>query len=177
MTLSSSIEMKHSSGQVLSEPAELQFYKIFRELQHTYGCTYMSYYESDTVKKEDIVGFFSDPDWGDIYTAEGMINNCALVRDGKSALEQNLNKNIVYPWDLAISQNAKERSVRDARKDFGIFHGFSLSIKQDNTFKFFGMATEENNKNFIRHILNDIDNLKKQVVYMRRLVQKSQKQA
>jgi hypothetical protein len=54
-----------------------------------------------------------------------------------------------------------------ARKDFGIFYGMSLSIEVDGIRKMLGIATDEQNKKFIRQILNNSEHFKMLVSYVR----------
>lgn len=149
-----------------SNELEEKFYKIYRDLQKHYGCTYLSFsYEFTEINEKYF--FCTNPDWDRVYIENKLIENCPLVNEGRKLLTHNHNRDVIVPWTFMAPKNKKEKSVDDSRKDFQIFHGLSLSIEDNDIRKYLGIATEEKNKNFIRYLLNDSNEFKLAVAKLR----------
>lgn len=133
---------------------EEKLYEALRELQKQYGCTYLSF-RHELIDTGITLNFSTNPDWEHTFLSENLIEHCALVKEGRKLVHQKTNQNIIASWDLVHHNTSKERMVNDARKDFGIFHGLSLSIEENGARKLLGIATESNNTHFVRYILNE----------------------
>ena len=154
-----------------SESLEEDFFDVYQELQKHYGCTYMSFrYESSEQNKK--FNFCTNPDWEHAYLNDRLIDHCVLIKEGRKLAHHSLNQEVVACWDLILPTNAQERAVCDARKDFEIFHGMAFSIEKNGSRNLLSIATTENNKNFIRHLLNDPKKLKLLVHYLRKQADK-----
>lgn len=110
-----------------NESIELSLYKIYKELQLDYGCTYMFLtYEDQSCNNRTV--FQTNPDWNKIYIGENFINDCSLIEASKKLLTNRTKEHVTFLWNTIKYNNAKQKNVIDARKDHRIFHGDRKSV-------------------------------------------------
>lgn len=143
-----------------NEKEELDFYQILLQMNKL-NCTYISYTLEKTNEKR--INFFSDHEWLNVYHSEGFIATCQLTNLSR------INGNAIIPWNTLYPSNQEEKRVIDARLDFNIANGITISQKINNTHEMIALGTTKDNKKFINVLNNHLPYLQGCLIKLRTL--------
>jgi hypothetical protein len=124
------------------EQYEIDFYRILFQLGKL-DASYLSY----VVERPDgrRVNFFSDKEWLDIYQKEGFLKTCQLTRLSRYATTSPK----VISWVTLQPATKDQKKVIDARTDFDIANGITISQNVNGTHEMVALGTRRTNANFV----------------------------
>ncbi len=131
---------------------EIELYKLFIELCHNLGVTYMSY-TFDYMNKIRY-SFRSDPLWAKTYDNE-KYNGLPLIEQCPLDIFSRQSKNLILVWDDFVSREQPRvyREIMGMRTDIGLCHGITLSTYFGKHHDAIAVASEEYRDNLAMRIL------------------------
>lgn len=125
------------------ENEELEYYRMLFQLGK-FDCSYLSY----TLERPDgkRFNFFSNKEWLNVYQAENFITTCQLT-----VLSRQQGNNII-PWNTLYPATSDQKKVLDARADFDIGNGITISQMVNGNCEMIALATRKNNVQFIHNL-------------------------
>ncbi|MCB0748031.1 MAG: hypothetical protein KDC90_11270 [Ignavibacteriae bacterium] len=149
--------------------ADFSFYSILNQLQISYGCSYMYFSLEEIKNHSNRYVFQSNPDWFNEYTSNNLSKDCPLMVYGQNLMKRNHGNIIIFNWNIISPENIKQRNVMDARKDLGLFHGFSASVEKETHKIMCGFATKEKNSHFFQKIFSNISVFKENFLNLHKI--------
>ena len=141
-----------------SEQLEIEFFKVFLNLNKLSGATYMSY----TFDKANEIrfSFRSDSIWEAIYdkgeiSGKPVMELCPLDKVSREI------KNMFIVWDLYCheSQPKMHREIMGMREDLGLRHGLTLSTHFGGHNDAIAVASEDRKNDLAIQILSNENGL------------------
>ena len=161
---------KPQPGIIVDDQLNQLFYAILRDLHKKIGCTYLSYV-SENKKTHERIGFTSDPDWGDAYVAQKLIESCHVWKGASSLLNDDKNKSIIFPWELSKPKESKEVDVFLFREEKLIGNnGVSFCTQIGDAREFLAICPSINDKGFLLRVQNNFPDIKSKLNMIRNYI-------
>jgi hypothetical protein len=152
-----------------TEHEEDKYYSLYKELISAFGCGYLGYVYED-IKKGIRIGFTTNPDWQNEYIGQHLIDKCHLWNTVKKHFLNTDTNFFILPWAMAQPESHQQNDIMLYRKEKGIQpNGISFCTKTVEIREYIALSPLEKEPNFLKHISNNVELIKKQALGFRRI--------
>lgn len=144
----------------------LEFFRSYRQMASAFGCYYMGYIleDIDTRKR---AAFTTNVSWGHEYL-DNYIDSCHLWNEVQNFYNKSGKDALILPWETVSAQTNLQKDIVVRREELGIgSNGISFCKKLGNKKEYYYFAPEKGHNSFMRHVGDNVELIKKEILTFR----------
>ena len=145
-----------------NDDSNLEFFRSYRKMAHSFGCYYMGYIIEDRINKKR-AGFTTNMPWGREYL-NNFISECHLWNEVQKFYNEEKYSSLILPWETVPATTSLQKDIILRREELGIgSNGISFCKKIGSQREYYYFAPEINHKSFIKQANTHISLIKEEI--------------